>query len=274
MQKLFDLRTAVPDDYEKLKKLWLSCFDDSPESVENFFQKTVTPENVVVTFDGEKAVGAAYLLESEIKVGGEKYDAFYIYAVCTEKKYRGMGIMRNTLAFCEKTARERNISYLFLVPANGELFKMYEKIGFKVGFTYNEEIIGKTDFSLKNDVGVGLTYRQYAEWRAGFTDDTALATLKETAFDGFYSPVGDSVVCLCNAAGYAVYESENGTVTVHELFGDKNALIGAVIEHSGKDELILRKPTANGGGVPFGMYRALGNVPKIENAFFGIPYGV
>ncbi len=279
MQKSFDLRTAHADDFGKLKKLWSSCFDDPTEVIDAFFEKTVTPENVVAVFDGNEAVSSAYLLESEIKTGGVKHNAFYIYAVCTEKRYRGKGLMRNVLAFCEKTARERNADYIFLVPANDGLFKMYEKIGFEVGFTFKEEIVEKSDFSSNCDSSVcdrtvELTYERYLSFRKKFPENTALASLKEKAFNSFYFPIGESVVCLCNGDGYAVYESENDNITVYEMFGDEKSLINSVFESSGKDKLTLRKPLPCGDGVPFGMYRALGDVPKIKDAFFGIPYGV
>ena len=274
MQKSFELRTATPEDYEKLKKLWALCFDDETEVIDNFFSKTVTPENIVVTFEGDRAVNAMYLLDSEIKTENEKYNAFYIYAVCTDPSYRGKGLMKKAFSFLENLVSERNIDYIFLVPASDSLFKMYEKLGFKTGFTYNEEVLYKNGNGLLNDKNTVLTYEHYIKSRAKFSYDVPLATLKEKGFNSFYSPVGDTVKCLCNNIGYAVYETENGHVTVHELFGEKTELLTTVFNLSGKDTVTLRKPTENGCGVPFGMYRAFGAVPEIKNAFFGIPYGV
>ncbi len=274
MQKSFEIRTAKPDDYEELKKLWALCFDDERDVIDNFFDKTVTHENVVATFEGDRAVNAMYLLESEIKIKNAKYNALYIYAVCTRPSYRGKGIMREAFSFLESLVSSRNINYIFLVPASDSLFKMYEKLGFKTGFTYNEEVFYKNDSVLVNNVNSVLSYKHYLKSRESFLGEIPLATLKEKGFNSFYSPVGNTVMCLCNNSGYAVYETENGKVTVHELFGDKISLINAVFNLSGKDAVTLRKPTENGFGVPFGMYRAFGNVPEINNAFFGIPYGV
>ena len=61
MQKSFELRTCTTEDYEKLKKLWALCFDDEAKVIDNFFSKTVTPENVVATFEGGRAVNAILL---------------------------------------------------------------------------------------------------------------------------------------------------------------------------------------------------------------------
>ena len=274
MQKSFELRTCTTEDYEKLKKLWALCFDDEAKVIDNFFSKTVTPENVVATFEGGGAVNAMYLLDSEIKTEKEKYNALYIYAVCTDPAYRGKGLMKKAFAFLENLVCERNTDYLFLVPASDSLFKMYENLGFKTGFTYNEEVLYKTDAVLSDNKNTVLTYEHYIKLRESFPCEIPLATLKEKGFNSFYSPVGDTVKCLCNNRGYAVYETENGKVTVHELFGEKTELLNTVFNLSGKDTVTLRKPTENGCGVPFGMYRAFGDVPEIKNAFFGIPYGV
>lgn len=273
MQKSFDLRTVTPCDYEELKKLWALCFDDEPEVINNFFNKTVIPENVIATFCGKKAVNAMYLVESEIKIGQDKYNAFYIYAVCTDPIYRGNGLMRKAFDLLEEMTVSREIDYLFLVPAGESLFKMYEKSGFKTGFTYIEEVVSLTDAVTKTEKLSVLTYENYLKSRNVFSEEIPLATLKEKGFDSFYLPVGDTVKCVCNNSGYAVFEIENGQVTVHELFGDKMSLVNAVCSLSGKTEVTLRKPAENGCGIPFGMYRAFGDVPEINDAFFGIPYG-
>ncbi len=274
MQKSFELRTATPDDYEELKKLWALCFDDSPEVIENFFIKTVTPENVVATFNGKKAVNAMYLLDSEISIKDNKYNALYIYAVCTDPSFRGKGIMKEAFSFLENLVFLRNIDYLFLVPANESLFGMYEKLGFKTGFTYTQEVFFGNDKNIKNQKSSVLSYENYLEARRMLLPKVPYATLKEKGFNSFYLPVGDSVKCFCDESGYVVYEIENGQVTIHELFGDKEPLVNSVINMSGNNTVTLRKPTENGcGGIPFGMYRAFGNVPEINDAFFGIPYG-
>lgn len=273
MQKSFDLRTVTPCDYEELKKLWALCFDDEPEVISNFFNKTVTPENVIATFCGKKAVNAMYLLESEMKIGKDKYNALYIYAVCTDPLYRGKGLMRDAFDLLEKKVVSRKIDYLFLVPASEPLFEMYEKFGFKTGFTYTEEVVSMKETDTKNEKLSVLTYEKYLKSRGMLSDKVPFATLKEKGFNSFYLPVGDTVKCVCNNSGYAIFEIENGQVTIHEIFGDKTSLVNTVCNLSGKTEVILRKPTENGFGVPFGMYRAFGVVPDINDAFFGIPYG-
>ena len=56
----------------------------------------------------------------------------YIYAVCTRRRYRGMGVMRALITAVLGILRSRGMSFAFLVPARREYFPMYEKLGFDV----------------------------------------------------------------------------------------------------------------------------------------------
>ena len=56
----------------------------------------------------------------------------YIYAVCTRRRYRGMGVMRTLLTAVLGILRSRGMSFAFLVPARREYFPMYEKLGFDI----------------------------------------------------------------------------------------------------------------------------------------------
>lgn len=274
MPKSYELRKATARDFAQLKKLWMLCFDDDAAVVDVFFEKTVEPDNIIATFDGDKPINAAYLLECEIKVGGVPYKAFYIYAVCTDPLYRGRGVMKNAFSLIESVARSRGADYLFLVPANEKLFAMYEKLGFEVGFSYSEQNFSRNGEYTLNTADKRLSYALYKKARADFIG-VPLASLGERAFNTFCFPIGEGAGAVSDGNGYALYETQGDTVTVFELFGDEKTLTDAVFIHSGKTALTLRKPVSDDGcGIPNGMYRVLNNAPKIKDAFFGIPYGV
>lgn len=272
MQKLFEIRKVTCADYVGLKELWKACFDDSPQAVDNFFLKTVTPDNVIAAFDGERAVGAVYLIESTVTADGKEYGAYYIYGVCTHPLYRKKGIMTECFSELEKIALRKNIDYVFLVPAEESLFKMYEKLGFKTGFGYCEETVYSPEKNKGQFDFVKLSYGQYVKFRRELSKSAPVATLGESGFNSFLCPVGDDIVCVSDGNGYAVFEKENGKITVHEWAGEKAAVLSAVFSVSGAESLVLRKPTKV-GGIPFGMYRAFGKAPELISAFFGIPYG-
>ena len=147
MEKSFEIRFPFECEYENLKELWQTAFDDSKESLDYFFKKTVSPVRVLAAFKDNKPVSALYMLESEILINKKTYSAYYIYAVCTHPDFRGKGLMKRLFGELFKVAKGRNIDYLFLVPEEEYLFKLYEKIG----FTYEHEIE-------KNEGGTGKLY--------------------------------------------------------------------------------------------------------------------
>ena len=96
MEKSFDVRFPLERDYEKLKKLWRTAFDDCEDSLDFFFKNTVSPERVLAVFWGDTPVSALYMLESEIVFRGKTYRSYYIYAVCTHPdflKLRRKGVL-------------------------------------------------------------------------------------------------------------------------------------------------------------------------------------
>ena len=272
MQRSFEIREITPADYESLKALWLSCFDDEEQVVDNFFNKTVVDENVVAAFDGNMAVGALYIVDSELAVGDRTYSAFYIYAVCTHPLYRKLGIMRACMECMEAIAVERKIDYVFLVPAEKALFSMYEKFGFKTGFTYEEEIVCRKDTVIDNVELLSFRYSEYKMFKKMLAKDFPVVFLGERGYNSFICPVGADITCLYDGKGYAVFEKEDGKVTVHECAGATASLFRKIFEISGARSITIREP-AKVDGIPFGMYRAFGDAPELQNAFLGIPYG-
>lgn len=272
MQKLFDFRNVSYDDYDSLKKLWLSCFDDSPEVVDAFFSKTVTPENIIAAFDGRVAVGALYLIDSFVTVAGRRFNAYYIYGVCTHPRCRNKGIMTRCFEILENIVKNNQIDYIFLVPAEESLFKMYEKLGFKTGIEYSEEVIYNKGDKNNKFTEKPMDYESYVKLRENITVETPVITLGERGFNTFFHPVGDHVACVYNGSDYAVFEKENEAVIVHEWTGNRESVLEMVFSLSCSGKIILRKP-AEKVGIPFGMYRAFGNAPEMKSALFGIPYG-
>ena len=143
MEKSFEIRFPFESEYENLKELWQTSFDDSKESLDCFFRNTVSPDRVLAIFENNKPVSVLYMLESEIIIKEKAYSAYYIYAVCTHPDFRGKGLMKSLFEELFKEAKSRNIDYLFLVPEEDYLFKIYGKLGFKNGFSYSSKFFSK-----------------------------------------------------------------------------------------------------------------------------------
>ena len=91
-----------------------------------------------------KIASMLYLLDCTVFDGENTYSAKYLYAAATHPEYRGQGLMSSLI---NKVLAEENI--IIIKPATKELFKFYEKFGFKV-CSFKDEV--KKEFS--NQVGI------------------------------------------------------------------------------------------------------------------------
>ena len=273
MEKSFEVRFPLESEYENLKALWKTAFDDSKESLDYFFQSTASPERVLAAFEDGKPVSALYMLESEIIKDNKAYSAYYIYAVCTHPDFRGKGLMKSLFEELFKVAKSRNIDYLFLVPEEEYLFNIYEKLGFKTGFSYSEKVAFKKDFinDIKNKIQK-LTYKDYRKILFENSVSVPIAVLKESTFNSFFNSVsGEVKIASVENEGYALYEETEEKLVIFELFGNENLLLNVVFQNTEKEEIIYRQ-ISNDNPIPYGMFYKLSDVPEIKNGFFGIPY--
>ena len=273
MGKSFEIRFPFESEYEKLKELWQTAFDDSKESLDYFFKNTVSPLRVLAAFKDNKPVSALYMLESEILIKSKIYSAYYIYAVCTHPDFRGQGLMKSLFEELFKVAKSRNIGYLFLVPEEEYLFEIYKKIGFQTGFFYSQKEIYASDFQKEGTKRTeNITYEKYRNCITENQIKVPFAILKKSTFNSFFNSVsGEINVVFIEKEGYAIYEETEETLTVFELFGNENPILSEIFRNSEKGSLIYRKQ-ANKNPIPYGMYYRINDVPEIQNGFFGIPY--
>lgn len=273
MEKSFEIRFPLESDYELLKALWQTAFDDTKESLDSFFKKTVSPQRVLVAFENEKPVSALYMLESEILIEEKACSAYYIYAVCTHPDYRGKGLMKSLFNELFKVAKSRGIDYLFLVPEEEYLFNVYAKLGFENGFSYSEKELLKRDFNDINKIKTELlTYKKYRDVIKKHNKNVPVAALKESTFNSFFNSVsGEVKTVFVENEGYALFEETEEKLTVYELWGNENLLLNEIFNNTKKEQIIYRKKTKE-NPVPYGMCYKINDVPEIENGFFGIPY--
>lgn len=273
MEKSFEIRFPLESDYENLKALWKTSFYDTEESLGFFFEKSVSPFRALAAFIECKPVSALYMLESEIVKDKKTYSAYYIYAVCTHPEYRGKGLMKSLFLELFKVAKSRNIDYLFLVPEEEYLFRLYEKLGFENGFYYSEKTLSRKAFDdIENIKTQKLSYENYRKCIEENPKNVPFAILKKTTFNSFFNSVsGEVKTVFVEGEGYALYEETEEKLIVFELFGNEKLLLNAVFQHTEKEAIIYRQ-TAHENPIPYGMFYKLNDVPEIENGFFGIPY--
>lgn len=119
-----------------LKKIWKICFGDSDEYINTFFEKGFKPEYSLIALYDLKPVGMMYILPAMLNFKGKEYMGEYVYAVGVNPDYRNKGIMSAMEKKAVELAKKQGLSFLTLIPEREELFKMYEKLGYKTAF-YN-----------------------------------------------------------------------------------------------------------------------------------------
>ncbi len=271
MQKLFEFSFPSEKHFPALKKLWHDVFGDSECVINNFFEKTLNPQNVICAFYEDEPVSVLYAVDSRINVGGVFYKAYYVYAVCTKVEFRGNGLSLKTLEFLEKVAKERGYSYLFLVPAEAELFNFYKKAGYCACFTYKEECVLKKDFEECESTKIGFDYNKYKELKNKF-HSVPYTFFEKQGFDSFCEFVGDEMKSVCIDDGYAIYEMENNRVVVHECIGNKRELLSCIFYETDVQALYVREPSDENGRF-YGMLKSLDGSPLFYNGFLGVSYG-
>jgi ribosomal protein S18 acetylase RimI-like enzyme len=143
MENIFEkLTLRFPETEAEMKSVMQaqsSVFGDKYDFYDDFYV-WAGKDCVLAAFDGEEPVGAVsfpqitYPTKEKTLVGG------YIFAAWVAPAYRGSGIFRALMAKAEQTMRERGYDFSFVVPADKELFALYENLGYNVpaenGFPY------------------------------------------------------------------------------------------------------------------------------------------
>lgn len=209
------IRYATENDKRSLISLWQEAFGDSEEYIlkflDSFFNSSNTP---VVEADGEIAA-MLFLLDGSMSIGGRIYPAYYLYAACTQKKYRGRGFMSELLKFSAKEARKRGRAYICLKPGEKSLFDFYAKHGY-LG------IFGRRSITVE---------RQRNEAFFEPCEQADLFSLRETALhnynyfvwerESFEKAISLSVYggarIYSNCKGYSLYSQNDDECTVMEF---------------------------------------------------------
>lgn len=220
--------------------LWQQAFGDSQEFIDGFFRSGYSQDRC--QFLEEDGRLAAILYWFDCLWNGRK--VAYLYAVATDKAFRGQGLCRQLLADTHRHLQSLGYDGAALVPGDAGLFQMYEKLGYR-GFCPMERkslLSGGAPVNLRT-----ITPVEYAQLAKGWMPagsvipGAEMLTFYET-YGQFYAFDGG---CLCAAR-------EKDTLYIQEYLGDPAALpgIGAAL---GAETVQVRLP---GKGMPFAMYHS------------------
>lgn len=211
-------------DYTLYKELYLKCFlDDTPEDAEMLFKTVLSKALLLAEYDEEKPISMLYLMDSGLISKKKVYPFYYLYAACTDPKYRGMGIMQKLLEKAKKVALENGKLGVFLKPANVPLFDFYKKTDFLPFFRVLKTSLSAESF-IKTASRQDITKTNEAfeismeEWKINRKELLSQTSDLYADFEEkLFSAATDSCYCIGLKSGSGlVYEKRDNTLLIKE----------------------------------------------------------
>lgn len=281
------VRCSKPTDIPALYALWQEAFGDTTETIDLFFDTCFQPENTLVAEMDGKPVAVLYLLENVLQTENGCFSAAYIYAAATAKQYRQRGLMSALLQYAHHTAEEHEWDFLYLVPADENLFRYYGSRGFQTAFykqkhqlsrsvlqalaAENADVLPDTPeirFSVRASA---LQAVPHIVWQMPVLD---FSKRLEYAFDV------QSVFC---ENGFAVWEQEQDFAEVTEFCcadGSFPKTARLLLNASDAADFVLYTPVGlfpdTNETIPVGMVKPVSARAKqnpVQNAYLGITLG-
>ena len=120
-------RTATPEDRNELLRLWREAFSEDGE----WFFRSIDAQGWCAD-DGEGLRAMAFALPQTLVTAKGAYPVAYIYAVTTQREFRGRGVATALFQTMENALRDQGVWGAILVPATPGLFRLYEKMGYRI----------------------------------------------------------------------------------------------------------------------------------------------
>lgn len=118
----------------ELKTIWKTCFGDSDEYIDLFFEKKFKPQNTLIYIDKNKVVAYLQMQEYNIRMYDQVFPFYYMVGLCTLPEYRGKGYMSRLIEKSFDVMQRRRIPLSILVPAEDSLLKYYNQFEYEETF--------------------------------------------------------------------------------------------------------------------------------------------
>ena len=134
---------AFTEDRDQILPLWSHVFGDSKEDID-FFLDNCKHKSCLGYFSDGVLVSMLFLVECSYC----NQNGAYLYAVCTDKAYRGRGCVSRLI----EKAKNTDHVFLWLIPANDSLFDFYARFGFQKKLYSDRKYAEHIVFSQKKDI--------------------------------------------------------------------------------------------------------------------------
>ena len=236
-----------------LRKLWKQAFGDTDAFLDDFFRLAFSPDRCRCIMEEGRL--AAMLYWFDCRCAGQK--VAYLYAVATDKAFQNRGLCRALMTDTQRQLQQAGYHSAMLVPGSRELFRFYEKLGYRTATHVREFTCapGADPISLRkiSPQEYALLGRQLLPAAGVIQEGAALALLE--AQGGFFA--GDGFLL----AGTLT----EGKLLWGELLGSADAAPG-ILSALGAAEGRFRMP---GSETAFAMHLSL-SPDAIVPTYFGL----
>ena len=224
-------------DIPALRRLWKESFGDDDLFLDGFFRTAFSPHRCRCVYMDNYLAAALYWFDCSWE--GRKIA--YIYAVATDKAYRGRNLCRSLMEQTHKELLAGGYAGTALVPGNAGLFELYGKLGYRPFCRLQQQEIAAGE---KAAAPKKLTAEGFGEKRKALLPQGAVlqegVTLSYLAcFAEFFEAEG-CVMCLSR---------EEGTAYFQEFLGNPQHIPG-ILAALGMQKGVVRLP----GGDCSAMY--------------------
>ena len=160
------------ENEKQLKSLFREIFLESEEFTNLIFEKKLSESDIFAIKEKNEIVSFAYGIHFDCKINNIFKKCVYIYAVGVRKEHRGKGLAGDIMNEIYEYYKDKNISFLYLVPANESLFQMYKKMGYDTVISlyyknFNLDDISCVPYKL-SDGDFKKDYKKYTENKNDF----------------------------------------------------------------------------------------------------------
>ena len=241
-------------DIKELKNMFIDVFSEDSRFVDMMFENKLTPDNTFIVKENDTIISMAYGMYFDCIVNKASGKCVYVYGVATDKNYRGKGYMTKIMDDIYNHYKEdKELLFLYLVPASADLFPMYEKLGYETVFYLNrhEYDLSCCDYPAA-EIKSGDFHDDYIIYIKQFDNvivrsrlDNRLA-LKECA----YEKVGESgfLYCINNDIAYI---REAYIYSIDDLRG----FLGYLKSKGAHKAILTSKPEKKGNNQPYAMVK-------------------
>lgn len=223
----------VREDVPALRRLWKQAFGDTDAFLDSFFSLAFSVDRAMIAREENKVVGALYWLDCR----WDESALWYIYAVATDKDYRGRGICTALMSRTHEEASSAGKGTV-LVPVENSLRTFYGRLGYQNFGGIDEE----TYYAAGTPVAAAkISAYAYAEKRRELLPKNGILQ------EGDFLPFLDANMHFYWGDGWLLTVGDD---FAPEFLGDKALLPGIL-----KALEIPKARVRCAGKTPFAMYR-------------------